>query len=62
MKHLKEVHGLMVEKAKYRRLSTCEGGFQHQNHAKMSIYILGNAMVMEKQNDQKVVSDTHAKA
>jgi hypothetical protein len=38
----------MVKKAKPRRSSTYEGGLQHQNHAKMNIRILGNAMVMEK--------------
>jgi len=60
-KHLKEVHGLMVKKAKPRKLSTYEGSHQHQNHAKMNTRILGNAMVMEKQNDQKVVNYTYAK-
>ncbi len=48
MKHFKEVHGLMVEKAEPRRPSTYERGPQHQNHAKMNARILGNAMVVEK--------------
>jgi hypothetical protein len=45
-KHLKEVHGLMVEKAKPRRLSTFKGGPRHQDHVKMNICILGDAMAM----------------
>jgi hypothetical protein len=52
----------MVKKAKPRKPSTYEGSPQHQNHAKMNTRILGNAMVMEKQNDQKVVNCTYAKA
>jgi hypothetical protein len=45
-KHLKEVHGLVVEKAKLGRPSTFEGGPQRQNHVKMNISILGNVMAM----------------
>jgi hypothetical protein len=45
-KHLKEVNGLAVEKAKLGRLSTSEGGPRHQNHAKMNVRILKNAMVV----------------
>jgi hypothetical protein len=37
---------LMVEKAKPRKLSTSKGGLQHQNHVKMNIHILGDAMAM----------------
>ncbi len=33
-KHLKEVHGLVAEKAKPRKPSTSERGPQHQNHDK----------------------------
>jgi hypothetical protein len=51
----------MVGKAKPTRPSTYEGGPQHQNHAKMNTRILGNAMVMQKWNDQKIVSHTCAK-
>jgi hypothetical protein len=61
-KHLKEVHGLMAEKAKPRRPSTSEKGLQHQNHAKMNSHILGNAMAVQRQNDQKVASHARAKA
>jgi hypothetical protein len=42
-KHLKEMHGLVVKKVKLGRPSTSEKGFQHQNHAKMNIRILGDA-------------------
>jgi hypothetical protein len=51
----------MVEKAKLGRPSTSEGGPQHQDHAKMNIHILGNAMVVQKRNDQKVGSYARAK-
>jgi hypothetical protein len=61
-KHLKEVHGLMAEKAKHGRPSTFEGDPRHQNHVKMNVCILGGAMVVQRWNDQKVVSRTHAKA
>jgi hypothetical protein len=36
----------MAKKPKYERPSTFEKGLQHQNHAKMNIHILGNAMAM----------------
>jgi hypothetical protein len=45
-KHLKEVHGLVTEKAKLGRPSIFERDPRHQNHAKMSVRILRNAMVM----------------
>jgi hypothetical protein len=45
-KHLKEVHGLVIEKAKLERFSTFERGPWHQNHVKMNIRILGDAMAM----------------
>jgi hypothetical protein len=43
---LKEVHGLIVEKAIPRRPSTYERSPQHHNHAKMNAYILRSAMVV----------------
>jgi len=61
-KHLKEVHGLVVEKAKLGRLSTFERGPRHQDHVKMNARILGDAMAMQRWNDQKVVSCIRAKA
>jgi len=61
-KHLKEVHGLVAEKSKPKRLSTSAGGPRHQDHAKMNARILGNAMAMQRRNDQKVASCAHAKA
>jgi hypothetical protein len=61
-KHLKEVHGLVVEKSKPGRPSTVAGGPRHQDHAKMNARILGNAMVVQRRNDQKVASHAHAKA
>jgi len=60
-KHFKEVHGLVLEKAKPGRLSTFERGFGHQDHAKMNAHILGNAMVVQRQYDQKVANHAHAK-
>jgi len=61
-KHLKEVHSLMVEKTKLGKLSISKGSLRHQDHAKMNTRILGNAMAMQRQNDQKVVSHVCAKA
>jgi hypothetical protein len=45
-KHLKEVHGLVVEKAKLGRPSPFEGGPQHQDHVKMNVSILKTALAM----------------
>jgi hypothetical protein len=61
-KHLKEVHGLVAEKSKLGRPSTVAGGPQHQDHAKMNTRILGNALAVQRQNDQKVASRARAKA
>jgi hypothetical protein len=52
----------VVEKAKPRRPSTSAGGLRHQDHAKLNARILGNAMAMQRRNDQKVVSRVRAKA
>jgi hypothetical protein len=60
-KHLKEVHGLVVEKAKPWRLSTSAGGPRHQDHGKMNARILKNAQVVQRRNDQKVANRAHAK-
>ncbi len=56
------MHGLVVEKAKLGRPSTVAGGPQHQDHAKMNARILGNAMAVQRRNDQKVASRARAKA
>jgi hypothetical protein len=61
-KHFKEVHGLVAKKAKLRRFSISEKSPRHQDHAKMNVHILRNAMVVYRWNDQKVVNRTHAKA
>jgi hypothetical protein len=61
-KHLKEVHGLVVEKAKPRKLSTSKRGTQHQDHVKMNDHILGDVMAVQRQNDQKVASRARAHA
>jgi hypothetical protein len=61
-KHLKEVHGLVAEKAKPGRPSISAGGPRHQDHAKMNARILGNAMAMQRRNDQKVASRARVKA
>jgi hypothetical protein len=60
-KHLKEVHGLVAKKVKLGRPSTFEGGPQHQDHVKMNIHILRDAMAVQRQNDQKVASRVRAK-
>jgi len=62
IKHLKEVHGLVAEKSKPGRLSTAAGSLRHQDHAKMNVRILGNAMDVQRRNDQKVASRARAKA
>jgi hypothetical protein len=59
-KHLKEVHGLVVEKVKPSSIS--KGGPRHQDHVKMNIHTLRNAMVMQRRNDQKVAGRACAKA
>jgi hypothetical protein len=51
----------MAKKAKIGRLSTSKRSPQHQDHAKMNVRILGNAMAMQRWNDQKVVSHARAK-
>ncbi len=61
-KHLKEVHGLVVEKSKSRRPSTAIGGPRHQDHGKMNARILGDAMAVQRQNDHKAASCARAKA
>jgi len=56
------VHGLVVEIAKLRKPSTFERGLRHQDHVKLNVCILGNAIVVQRWNDQKVVSCTCVKA
>jgi len=60
-KHFKEVHGLVAAKSKPGRPSTSAKGPRHQDHAKMNARILGNVMVVQRRNDQKVASCTCAK-
>ncbi len=52
----------MAEKAKPGRPSIVAGGPRHQDHAKMNARILGNAMAVQRRNDQKVASRARAKA
>ncbi len=52
---------MVAKKAKPGRPSISQGGLRHQDHAKMSACILGNAMVVQRRNDQKVVSRARAK-
>jgi hypothetical protein len=52
----------MTNKTKPRKPSTFKGGHQHQNHVKMIACILGNAMAMQRQNDQNVASQVRVKA
>jgi hypothetical protein len=61
-KHLKEVHGLVVEKAKPKRPSNFKGGPWDQAHVKMNARILRNAMAVQRWNDQKVANRACAKA
>jgi hypothetical protein len=58
IKRLKKV----AKKAKLGEPSTFEEGPQYQNHAKTNVRILGDVMVVQRWNDQKVVSCTYAKA
>ncbi len=53
---------MVAEKAKLGRPSTSTGGPRHQDHAKMNVRILGNAMAVQRRNDQKVASCACAKA
>ncbi len=52
----------MAKKAKLGEPPTFEEGPQYQNHAKTNVRILGDVMVVQRRNDQKVVSCTYAKA
>ncbi len=61
-KHLKEVHSLVAEKSKPGRPSIAARGPWHQDHAKMNVRILGNAMAVQRRNDQKVANRARAKA
>ncbi len=56
------MHGLTAKKAKPRKFSTFKRGPQHQDHVKMNIRILGDAMVVQRWNDQEVANRVHAKA
>jgi hypothetical protein len=51
----------MAENAKLGKPSTFQGGPWHQDHAKMNARIVGNAMAMQRWNDQKVASHVCAK-
>jgi hypothetical protein len=53
--------GACLEKPKHGRTSIYERGFQHQDHVKMNICISGDAMAMQRYNDQKFVNHAHAK-
>ncbi len=55
------MHGLIAEKAKLGKPLTFKGRPQHQDHAKMNARILGDAMAMQRQNDQKVTTRARAK-
>jgi hypothetical protein len=45
-KHLKQMHGLVAKKAKLEKPSTFEGNSRHQDHVRMNIWFLGDAMAM----------------
>jgi hypothetical protein len=44
--HLEEVHDLVAKKAKPGRSSTSKRHPRRRDHAKMNVYILGDAMAM----------------
>ncbi len=52
----------MAKKAKPRRLLTFAGDPRHQDDGKMNARIVGNAQIIQRQNDQKVASRARAKA
>ncbi len=52
----------MAKKGKPGRPSTAAGSPRHQDHAKKNARILGNAMAVQRRNDQKVASRFRAKA
>jgi len=60
--HLKEVHDLVAKTTKLERPSISKRDLQHQDHVKMNVHILGDAMAMQRQNDQKLTNHIHAKA
>jgi hypothetical protein len=45
----------MAKNAKLEKLSTFERDPRHQDHAKMNVCILRDAMAMQRHNDQKVL-------
>ncbi len=53
---------MVAKKSKPGRPSTSAGDPRHQDHAKMNARILGNAMAVQRRNDQKVASRARAKA
>jgi hypothetical protein len=55
------MYGLVAEKAKPGRFSTSKRGPRHQDHVKMNVYILGNAIAVQGRNDQKVANHARAK-
>ncbi len=52
----------MEEKSKPGRPLISSGGPRHQDHVKMNVRILRNAMAVRRRNDQKVASRARAKA
>ncbi len=51
----------MTKKVKPGRPSIFKRGLWHQDHAKINICILGDAMVVQRQNDQKIANHGRAK-
>jgi hypothetical protein len=51
----------MAKNAKLEKFSIFERGPRHQDHAKMNVCILRDAMAMQMHNDKKVTSCTCAK-
>jgi hypothetical protein len=51
----------MAKKAKLGKPSTSKKGLQHQDHDEINVCILGDAIAVWRQNDQKVVSCVRAK-
>jgi hypothetical protein len=62
IKHLKEVHGSVAKKAKPKKPSTFERGLRHQDHVKMNVRNLGNAMPCKGGMIKRLLFRAHAKA
>ncbi len=56
------MHVLVVEEIKLGKPWASERGPWHQDYAKMNVRSLGDAMAMQRWNDEEIVNYVHAKA